>query len=160
METAKAELNNFRQAPRKMRLVANLIRGKKVADVLVNLDFIAKKAAKPIKTLLESAVSNAKSRDISTEGFVVKTITVNSGRILYRRRPASRGSAHPIHKRTSAIFVEIGLPQANKVKTAKAEKVKKEKPNTIPEKVEKVKEVKKPAKKVTEKKQIKKTTKK
>jgi large subunit ribosomal protein L22 len=108
MATAHATLKNFRQAPRKMRMVANIVRGKKVADALVNLDFVAKKAALPIKTLIMSAVANAKALDIPTENLIVKTIMVDSGSIMYRRRPAARGSAHPIRKRTSAIFVELG----------------------------------------------------
>jgi len=91
-----------------MRMVANTVRGKKVADVLVNLDFTAKKASLPIKTLIQSALANAKVLDIPTENLIVKTIRVDSGKILYRRMPAAQGSAHPIRKRTSAIFVELG----------------------------------------------------
>lgn len=110
MATAHATLSNFRQAPRKMRMVANTVRGKKVSDVLVNLEFTAKKASLPIKTLIESALANAKALDIPTENLIVKTIKVDSGKIMYRRLPAARGSAHPIRKRTSAIFVELGYP--------------------------------------------------
>jgi large subunit ribosomal protein L22 len=117
MATAHATLKNFRQAPRKMRMVANVIRGKKVTDALVNLDFIAKKAALPIKTLIMSAVANAKALDIPTENLIVKTIMVDSGSIMYRRRPAARGSAHPIRKRTSAIFVELGEATVKNKKT-------------------------------------------
>ena len=108
MQTAKATLGNFRQAPRKMRMVANTVRGKKVTDVLVNLDFVAKKASLPIKNLIMSAVANAKNLDIPIENLIIKTIKVDSGSILYRRRPAARGSAHPIRKRTSSIFIELG----------------------------------------------------
>lgn len=114
MATAKATLSNFRQAPRKMRMVANLVRGKKVSDALVNLDFVAKKASAPIKTLISSALANAKALDIPTENLIVKTIFVNSGSIMYRRRPAARGSAHPIRKRTSAITVELGEAESKK----------------------------------------------
>ena len=117
MKNAHATLSNFRQAPRKMRMVANTVRGKKVADVLVNLDFVAKKAAPPIKKLIMSAVANAKSLDIPTDNLIVKSIKVDSGSILYRRMPAARGSAHPIRKRTSAIFVEL----AEAVKSKKAQ---------------------------------------
>src|SRR3989338_1769987 len=85
MKTAHATLSNFRQAPRKMRMVANTVRGKRVVDALINLEFTAKKASLPIKT-----------------------IKVDSGKILYRRMPAAQGSAHPIRKRTSSIFVELG----------------------------------------------------
>lgn len=114
MATAKATLSNFRQAPRKMRMVANLVRGKKVADALVNLDFVAKKASAPIKTLISSALANAKALDIPTENLIIKTIKVDGGAILYRRIPAARGSAHPIRKRTSAIFVELGEAEPKK----------------------------------------------
>ena len=112
MATATATLSNFRQSPRKMRLVANLVRGKKVSDVLVNLEFTDKKASLPIRNLVASALANAKSLEIPTENLVVKTITVNAGKTLMRRRPAARGSAHPIHKRTSQIFVELGEGKA------------------------------------------------
>lgn len=120
MATAKATLSNFRQAPRKMRMVANTVRGKKVSEALVNLDFVAKKASSPIKTLIASALANAKALDIPTENLIIKTIKVDSGSIMYRRRPAARGSAHPIRKRTSAIFVELGEAESKKkVKVAK-----------------------------------------
>jgi large subunit ribosomal protein L22 len=125
MATAKATLSNFRQAPRKMRMVANLVRGKKVSDALVNLDFVAKKASAPIKTLISSALANAKALDIPTENLIVKTIFVDSGAIMYRRRPAARGSAHPIRKRTSAITVELGEAESKKSKVKSEEKVSK-----------------------------------
>ena len=125
MATAHATLSNFRQAPRKMRLVANSVRGKKVAEALVNLDFVAKKASQPVKTLIMSALANAKALGIPTDNLIVKTIKVDGGAILYRRRPAARGSAHPIRKRTSAIFVELGEP------TARLKKVKITKESTI-----------------------------
>lgn len=108
MANPHATLSNFRQTPRKMRLVANSVRGKKVSDVLVNLDFVAKRASLPIKTLIMSALANAKAMDIPTENLIVKTIKVDCGKIMYRRLPAARGSAHPMRKRTSAIFVELG----------------------------------------------------
>ena len=127
MATAQATLRNYRQAPRKMRMVANAIRGKKVSEALINLDFVAKKASLPIKTLILSALANAKNLDIPTENLIIKTIKVESGSILYRRRPASRGSAHPIRKRTSAVFVELGEPQT-KTKKVKILKEKSESP--------------------------------
>jgi len=103
-----------------MRMVANTVRGKKVSEALINLDFVAKKASAPIKTLIASALANAKALDIPTENLVVKTIKVDGGSIMYRRRPAARGSAHPIRKRTSSIFVELGeVESKKKVKVAK-----------------------------------------
>ena len=118
MATAKATLSNFRQAPRKMRIVANAVRGKRVSEALTNLDFIAKRAGAPIKSLIISALANAKAMDIPTDNLVVKTIKVDGGAIMYRRRPAARGSAHPIRKRTSSVFVELGeVESKKKVKT-------------------------------------------
>lgn len=122
MKTAQATLSNFRQTPRKMRMVANLVRGKRVSDVLVQLDFVAKKASLPIKNLIASAVANAKAMDIPTDELVVKTIKVDGGSIMYRRRPAARGSAHPIRKRTSSVFVELSpLAESKKSKVIKEE---------------------------------------
>ncbi len=133
MKTAQATLRNFRQAPRKMRMVVNAVRGKKVSDVLVNLDFIAKRGSLPIKNLILSALANAKNLDIPTENLIIKTIKVDGGSIMYRRRPAARGSAHPIRKRTCSVFVELGEPEAKKKKAKAVE--------------EKVEETAKPAKK-------------
>lgn len=135
MNTAKATLSNFRQAPRKMRLVANLVRGKKVSDALTVLDFTVKKASNPIKNLISSALSNAKNLGMNTEDLMVKSIKVDSGKIMYRRRPASRGSAHPIRKRTSLITVEL----TQLVESKKAQVIKKV--PKVEEKKPKVKEV-------------------
>jgi large subunit ribosomal protein L22 len=106
METAIAKLNNYRQSPRKVRVVADLIRGKKVEDAISSLKFLDKRAAEPIMKLIESAVANAKNLNIESD-LLIKEITVNGGRTLFRRRPAARGSAHPIHKRTSHISVVL-----------------------------------------------------
>ncbi len=128
MATAKATLSNFRQAPRKMRMVVNAVRGKSVTEALTNLDFIAKKASSPVKTLIMSALANAKALDIPTENLIVKTIKVDGGKIMYRRMPAARGSAHPIRKRTSSVFVELGEKEvkAKKNKVTKEVEVSKE----------------------------------
>ena len=142
MTTAHATLSNFRQAPRKMRLVANAVRGKRVSDVLVNLDFVAKKASLPIKTLIMSALANAKAMDIPTENLIIKTIKVDCGKILYRRLPAARGSAHPIRKRTSAIFVELGEAESKKKVKIRKEKAKVEAPKVEVKKVAKTKKTK------------------
>ena len=117
-----------------MRMVANTVRGKKVSEALVNLDFVAKKASAPIKTLIMSALANAKALEIPTENLIVKTIKVDSGAIMYRRMPAAQGSAHPIRKRTSAIFVELGEApvKGKKVKAVKEEvKVAEAKPKVV-----------------------------
>ena len=103
MSEVTAQLNDYRQSPRKVRLVANGIRGKKVLDALKMLNFTTKRATNPMLKLLNSAVSNAKNLGLKKEDLVVKSITVDGGRILYRRRPVAHGAAHPIRKRTSHV---------------------------------------------------------
>ena len=107
MKEVTAQLNSYRQSPRKVRLVANAIRGKKIALAKSRLDFITKKATGPLHKLLNSAIANAKNLGVDTELLVVKGITVNQGKILYRRRPVSHGSAHPIRKRVSEIKITL-----------------------------------------------------
>ena len=126
MAIAHATLSNFRQSPRKMRLVANLVKGKKVSEALINLDFTAKRASDPVRTLIASALANAKSLGMDTENLIVKNIQVNSGKILYRRIPAARGSAHPMRKRTSQIYVELGegVVKTKKTKVLKLKEAK------------------------------------
>lgn len=141
MNIAKATLSNFRQSPRKMRLVANLVKGKKVSVALINLDFTAKRASDPVKTLIASALANAKSLGMDTENLIVKNIQVNSGKILYRRIPAARGSAHPMRKRTSQIYVELA-PQVESKKSKVKREAKSEIPKIEEKKVAKVKKTK------------------
>lgn len=107
MKDITANLNNYRQSPRKVRLVASAIRGKSVAEAKNRLEFITKRAVSPLSKLLNSAVANAKNLGADANNLLVKSITVNGGKILYRRRPVSHGSAHPIHKRTSHINIVL-----------------------------------------------------
>ena len=107
MDTATAILKTYRQSPRKVRLIADSIRGKKVQDALTLLQFADKRAAGPVEKLVKSALANAKDNGMEEEGLVVSKITVDGGKILYRRRARARGSAAPIRKRTSHIQVEL-----------------------------------------------------
>ena len=111
----QAELKNYRQSPRKVRLVANLVKGMPVNTALIELDFLAKRAADPIKELVKSAVANA--GDVK-QSLIIKNITVDKGITLKRSMPVSRGSAHPIHKHTSRVIVTLGLASETK-KTSK-----------------------------------------
>lgn len=121
MAHVTAKLNDYRQSPRKVRVVARSLQGKKVSDALTSLDFLAKRSADPLATLIRSAVANAKNLSVETENLVIKEIRVDGGKILYRRRSASRGRAPAIRKRTSHIMVtlEEGKPKAKKVKKEK-----------------------------------------
>jgi len=103
-----ASLKNFRQSPRKMRSVANLIRGKSVEQALNTLNFLNKKAADPLYSLIMSAIANAKNNfSIEKEGLMIKDLRVDVGYILKRRMPRARGSAFPINKRTSHVLLVL-----------------------------------------------------
>lgn len=124
MEEITAKLNNLRASPRKVRIVADLIKGKKVRDVITQLDFLAKKPASPIAKLLKSAISNAKNNFKVTDetNLIVKAIAVNSGPVLKRSRPRSRGMANQILKRTSNISIVLEEQSQNKKSNIKNKK--------------------------------------
>ena len=107
MTEVKAQLKSYRQSPRKVRLVADLVRGKKVNDALALLSFTTKRASNPFGKLISSAIANAKGLSILPENLIVKKISVDAGATLYRRRPRSRGMANTIRKRTSHISVTL-----------------------------------------------------
>ena len=104
----KALLKNYHQSPRKVRLVADLIRGKSVADARALLTYLPKKSSPAITKLLNSAVANAHSHGASSESLFVKTITVNKGAVLRRQRPFARGRAGSIRKTMSIVVLELG----------------------------------------------------
>jgi large subunit ribosomal protein L22 len=103
----KAFLKNYRQSPRKVRLVADLIKGKRVSEAFTQLKNLPKRAALPIEKLLASAVANAKSAGIVTEDLYVANVTVNEGIVMKRSMPRARGSASRINKRTSHIMLTL-----------------------------------------------------
>ncbi len=104
----KAILKNYRQSPRKVRLVADVIRGKKVTDALTMLKFVDKRAAGPFAKVVASALANAVSQGKSPERLIVKKVAVDKGTVLKRFMPRARGSASRINKRNSHISVELG----------------------------------------------------
>lgn len=104
----KAFLKNYRQSPRKVRLIADLVRGMKVKKALETLAFVNKRASLPFTKLIESAVANAQSQGVDTETLIVKTIVVDKGTVLKRFMPRARGSASRINKRSSHLKVELG----------------------------------------------------
>lgn len=113
MVLVTAQLNNYRQSPRKARLVADLVRGKGVSEAGTILSFAAMRGGDAIKKLLDSAVANAKNLNIDTAKLAIKEISVNGGTIMYRRRPMSRGRPFPIRKRTSNISIVLDTKQEN-----------------------------------------------
>jgi large subunit ribosomal protein L22 len=104
----KALLTNYHQSPRKVRLVADLIRGKSVAQAKAALSFLPKKSSPAIEKLLDSAVSNARQVGESAENLFVKTIQVNKGVAMRRFKPMARGRAARYQKTMSIISLELG----------------------------------------------------
>lgn len=105
----KAKLSNFRQSPRKVRLLADLVRGKTVNEAVDTLAFAAKKAADPMTQLIRSAVANAKNTtETKPEDLYIKTITVDKGIVFKRFMPRAHGRATPIRRRNSHIEVVLG----------------------------------------------------
>ena len=107
---AKAKLSYLHIAPRKVRLVADLIRGESVAKAETQLQFLRKRAALPMLKLLRSAVANKKHADkkeADTRRLFVKSIRVDQGPAYKRFQPQPRGRAALIKKITSHVTLEI-----------------------------------------------------
>ncbi len=111
-QMAFAKLNNCPTSPRKMRLVADLIRGAEVEKALAILRFNPKEASRRVEKLLLSAIANWQMKnedaDIESADLFVKEITVDSGRMLKRLRPAPQGRAHRIRKRSNHVTLVLG----------------------------------------------------
>jgi len=109
---AFAKLNNCPTSPRKMRLVADIIRGEDVEKALNILKFNAKEASGRLEKLLLSAIANWESKNegsnIENSNLYVKEITVDSGRMLKRIQPAPQGRAHRIRKRSNHVTIVLG----------------------------------------------------
>lgn len=128
----KAILRYLRIAPKKVNLVADLVRGKPVEYAINLLKFIPKHAAKPMLDTLKSAVANAENNfKQKKKDLYISKIVVNEGATLKRSRPVSRGRAHPILKRTSHIVIEVAVkPEAVKAVKKVVKKATKEKTTT------------------------------
>ena len=111
-QIAFAKLNNCPTSPRKMRLVADLVRGQKAEKALNILRFNQKEASRRLEKLLLSAIANwqAKNEDASIEeaGLFIKEIRVDGGTMLKRLRPAPQGRAHRIRKRSNHVTIVLG----------------------------------------------------
>lgn len=103
-----AKLKNLRIAPRKVRLVADLIRGKKASQTLIILNHLPKKAALPMMKLLQSAIANAKNNfQISEDNLYISKLLVDEGSKLKRWRSRAMGRAYEIQKKTSHITLSL-----------------------------------------------------
>ncbi len=147
-----AKARFIKMSPRKIRLVAGLIRGMDVGAALAQLRFYRKAAAKPVTKLVDSAVANAEHNfKLSSGNLFIKTITVDAGPVMKRWRARAFGRAAPIKKRSAHITVILAERAATAMpKGAAAAVVKTEKAKT-PAKVEKPVKAAKPAKAAKEK---------
>jgi len=111
----QATLQNYRQSPRKVRLVADMVRGKSVNRAVKELTFLSKRASGQIEKLIMSAVANAEHNDgLKKDDLVVANITVDKGPTLKRHMPRAMGRAFPINKRTSIVKVTLAKKQPKK----------------------------------------------
>lgn len=119
-----AKLSQYRQAPRKVRLIANLVRGKSVEFALMELGARSKRAAPVFEKLIKSALASARVQGLNEKTLIVKEIRVDKGPVLKRSRPRAQGRAFPIHKHTSHIIVTLddGASDVVDTKTTKAKK--------------------------------------
>jgi len=116
-QIAFAKLNNCPTSPRKMRLVADLVRGEKVEKALNILKFSSKEASNRLEKLLLSAVANWQAKnedaDIEEANLFVQEIRVDGGSMLKRLRPAPQGRAHRIRKRSNHVTIVVGAANNN-----------------------------------------------
>lgn len=105
---ASATLKSHNQPPRKVKLVADLVKGKKVPVALHALHFLPKRAAEPMIKLIKSAAANAKEKGEDPETLTVRSVTVESAGMLKRYMPRAFGRATPIRRRKSRVIVVLG----------------------------------------------------
>ena len=107
---ARAVVRDVTMSPRKVRIVANMIRGKRVEDALGMLQLLPKKGARIIHKLVHSAAANLEDKskgEVDTENLVIKSIQVDNGKIIKRWMPRAMGRANRIQRRTSHITVVL-----------------------------------------------------
>jgi len=126
----RAYLKNYRQSPRKVRLVGDVVRGKSVSRARLILNTLPKRAAGQLKKLLDSAVANARHNDKAEEASLsIKELRVDEGATLHRVMPRAQGRATRINKRTSnvtLVLTENSQNQESEIKNQVSDARKKE----------------------------------
>lgn len=119
---AVAKLNNYPTSPRKMRLLADLIRGMQVEKALAILEHNPKHPAVPLRKLVLSAISNWKQKNEGADesSLVVKTIMVDGARVIKRMRPAPQGRGYRVRKRSNHVTVVVANGETNDKKSKKS----------------------------------------
>lgn len=120
--TVRAHIKGVDQTPRKVGIVASLVRGRSVADALVILEHTPRRSALVVKKAIASASANAtNNHGLDAKTLQITTLSVTAGPRMKRFKPASRGRALPFQKRSSHILVEVsGLEKPTKKPAAKA----------------------------------------
>ncbi len=128
-----AKLSQYRQAPRKVRLVGTLLKGMSVETALLELKHRSKRVAPVFYKLVSSAIANAKARGLDEKALRVLNVRVDKGVVLKRSRPRAQGRAFPIHKHPSHIVVTLTDEPAKKrsARTASATPAKKAVTRTV-----------------------------
>lgn len=126
--TVRAYAKGVRLAPRKVSLVAGLVRGRTVVDALVILEHTPKRAAKPLSKLIASAKANAvNNHNLQEKDLLITTLSVTAGESLKRYRPAAHGRALPFQRKSSNIRLAIsGIDKPKKKPAEKPATTKKE----------------------------------
>lgn len=115
MAQAKAVLRYARVAPRKARLVVDLIRGKQAGEALAALKFMPRRAARVVEKTLKSVIANAQQKEIGdVDDLWVSQAYVDGGPVMKRVQPAPQGRAHMIRKRTSHITLVLSVKNEKK----------------------------------------------
>ena len=129
LKTIQSSAKGVRMAPRKVSLVASLVRGRTVADALVILQHTPKRAAQPLTKVISSAKANATNNySLDAGSLVVSMLSVTAGPRLKRYRAGARGMAKPYQKKTSHVLVELaGTEKVRKPASAKKTAAKEEK---------------------------------
>ena len=119
--TVRAYIKGVDQAPRKVSIVASLVRGRTVADALVILDHTPRRSALAVKKAIASAAANAtNNHGLDSKSLVISTLSVTTGPRMRRFKPASRGRALPFEKKSSHILLEVtGVEKPKKKPAAK-----------------------------------------
>lgn len=122
-----ASIKNYRQSPRKVRLVADAVKGKSIQEAEMLLAHLPKRAAVQIQKLIKAAVAGAEAQGATREALVIERIEVNKGVVMKRFMPRAHGRAAPIRKRASHLLVTLtpSAPQSARApkRAPKAKKV-------------------------------------
>ncbi|MBI3232144.1 MAG: 50S ribosomal protein L22 [Candidatus Doudnabacteria bacterium] len=140
----KAYARDLRVAPRKVRLVTNLVKGMNVNDAMVQLQYTHKKAAPMVARLIKSAIANAKNNfSMEPEHLFIKSITADMGRAMKRYFPRARGSAFVIRRKLAHVNIVLEEKKAGKAQKSRLSLFKKSEERQLPDNLDHVEAVEK-----------------